>query len=52
MSNDEILHYNIPTGVPFVYEFDRHLNPKNYYYIYGEDLDEEKVKLKEQMVAN
>ena len=28
MSNEEILHYNIPTGVPFVYEFDRHLNPK------------------------
>ena len=52
MSNEEILHYNIPTAVPFVYEFDRHLNPIRYYYVLGDDLDEEQVKLKEEMVAN
>jgi len=27
MSNEEILHYNIPTATPFVYEFDTNLNP-------------------------
>ena len=40
MSNEEILKYNIPTATPFIYEFDRHLNPLRYYYLLGEDLDE------------
>lgn len=48
MSNEEILHYNIPTATPFVYEFDRHLNPLKYYYLLGDDLTQEDVKKKEQ----
>lgn len=40
MSNEEILSYNIPTATPFVYEFDRYLNPLRHYYILGDDLDE------------
>ena len=52
MSNEEILHYNIPTATPFVYEFDRHLNPLRYYYLLGEDLDEAAIAAKEQEVAN
>jgi 2,3-bisphosphoglycerate-dependent phosphoglycerate mutase len=40
MSNEEILRYNIPTATPFIYEFDRHLNPLRYYYLLGEDLNE------------
>ena len=52
MSNEEILHYNIPTATPFVYEFDRHLNPLRYYYLLGDDLTEEDVARKEKHVAS
>lgn len=52
MSNEEILHYNIPTAVPFVYEFDRHLNPIQYYYLIGDDLDEAGIAEREIAVAN
>lgn len=34
MSEKEILNYNVPTGVPLVYEFDQDLIPlKNYYLL-------------------
>jgi len=52
MSNEEILHYNIPTALPFVYEFDRHLNPIRYYYLLGSDLDEAAIAKKELEVAS
>lgn len=52
MSNEELLHYNIPYATPFVYEFDRHLNPLRYYYLLGEDLTEEDVLKKEKFVAS
>lgn len=51
MSDEEILTYNIPTATPFVYEFDRHLNPIKNYYILGEDLSEEKIAQMEAEVA-
>ena len=51
MSNEEILRYNIPTAVPFVYEFDRHLNPIKFYYILGDDLDEAAIVQKEMETA-
>ena len=51
MSNEEILRYNIPTAVPFVYEFDRHLNPLKFYYVLGEDLDEATIVKKEMDTA-
>lgn len=51
MSNEEILRYNIPTAVPFVYEFDRHLNPIKFYYVLGEDLDEAQIVQKEMETA-
>ena len=51
MSEEEVLNYNIPTATPFVYEFDRHLNPIKYYYLLGEDLNEEIIKKKEKEVA-
>ena len=47
MSNEEILRYNIPTAVPFVYEFDRHLNPLKFDYVLGDDLDEATIVKKE-----
>lgn len=50
MSNQEILKYNIPTAVPFVYEFDRHLNPMKFYYVLGDDLDEAAIVRKEMEV--
>ena len=40
MSEAEILKYNIPTAVPFVYEFDNDMKPLNNYYL----LDEEELK--------
>jgi hypothetical protein len=52
MSPEELLNYNIPYATPFVYEFDRHLNPLRYYYLLGEDLTEEDVLLKEKFVAS
>ena len=51
MSEEDVLNYNIPTATPFVYEFDRHLNPIKYYYLLGDDLNEEIIKKKEREVA-
>lgn len=33
ISDQDIVHLNIPTGIPLVYEFDRNLNPKRHYYL-------------------
>lgn len=47
MSDSEIIKYNIPTGIPLVYEFDETLKPiKNYYLI-----DEKELKAKMEAVA-
>lgn len=48
MSNEDVVKYNIPTGIPFVYEFDKDLNPIKDYYL----LDEEELKAKQEAVAN
>lgn len=52
MSEEDILKYNIPTGTPFIYEFDRHLNPLKFYYLLGDDLDIIEIEKKELEVAN
>ena len=33
VSNNEIVEYNIPTGIPLVYELDKNLNPVKHYYL-------------------
>jgi len=48
MGEDEIVKYNIPTGVPFVYEFDENLKPTDHYYL----LDEAELKRRQEEVAN
>ena len=48
MSNEEILKYNIPTGVPLVYEFDKDMRPIDDYYL----LDEDELKRRQEAVAN
>jgi 2,3-bisphosphoglycerate-dependent phosphoglycerate mutase len=48
MSEKEIIKYNIPTGVPFVYEFDKDLNPIKNYYL----LDDAELKRRQDEVAN
>ena len=48
MSNEDIIKYNIPTAVPFVYEFDKGMNPTKHYYL----LDEAELKAKMEAVAN
>lgn len=48
MSEDEILHFNIPTGIPLVYEFNNNLEPKKRYFL----ADEEKLKTAIDKVAN
>ncbi len=48
MSNDEIVSYNIPTGMPLVYELDDNLKPIRHYYL-G---DPEEVKKAMEKVAN
>ncbi len=48
MNNEEIIKYNIPTAVPFVYEFDKGMNPTKHYYL----LDEKELKAKMDAVAS
>ena len=48
MSEEEIIKYNIPTGVPFVYEFDENLAAVKNYYL----LDDEELKRRQAEVAN
>merc|ERR1719491_2785674 len=40
MDEKEILGYNIPTGIPLVFEFDENLKPLKHYYL----LDEAELK--------
>ena len=47
MGNEEIIKYNIPTGVPLVYEFDEDLTPLKNYYL----LDEQELKERQEAVA-
>ncbi|MDD3630036.1 MAG: 2,3-diphosphoglycerate-dependent phosphoglycerate mutase [Bacteroidales bacterium] len=48
MSEDVILHFNIPTGIPLVYQLDDNLKPINRYFL----ADEEKLKAAMDKVAN
>jgi 2,3-bisphosphoglycerate-dependent phosphoglycerate mutase len=48
MSEDEILKFNIPTGIPYVFEFDDELKLKKDYFL-G---DPEKIKELMDKVAN
>ncbi len=48
ISEDDILKFNIPTGMPLVYELDENLKPIKSYYL-G---DEEEVKKAMEAVAN
>jgi len=48
MSETEILEFNIPTGIPLVYELDENLRPLRRYYL----ADEEKLKSATEAVAN
>jgi 2,3-bisphosphoglycerate-dependent phosphoglycerate mutase len=47
MSEEEILQYNVPTGVPLVFEFDNDLHPIRNYYL----LDDDELKRRQQAVA-
>lgn len=47
MTSDEIIKYNIPTGVPLVYEFDDQLKATKNYYL----LDEKELKERMEAVA-
>ena len=48
MSDEDIVHYNIPTGIPLVYELDENLKPTKSYYL-G---DQEAIKAAQEAVAN
>ena len=48
MDEETILKYNIPTGVPFIYEFDENLTPVKDYYL----LDDDELKRRQEEVAN
>jgi len=37
ISDDEIPHLNIPTGIPLVYEFDEEIKPLKHYYLADEE---------------
>jgi 2,3-bisphosphoglycerate-dependent phosphoglycerate mutase len=48
LSNVDIVNLNLPTGVPYVFEFDDHLTPAHDYFL-G---DENEIKKKMDAVAN
>lgn len=48
LSEEEVLHVNIPTAVPLVYELDEHLHPLRHYYL-G---DQAKIEAAVQAVAS
>ena len=48
LSDDEIVNVNIPTGVPFVYEFDEEFNILDKYYLGNQD----EINSKINSVAN
>jgi 2,3-bisphosphoglycerate-dependent phosphoglycerate mutase len=48
ISDEDIVHYNIPTGIPLVYELDVDLKPTKSYYL-G---DQEAIKAAQEAVAN
>ncbi|MHA1369414.1 MAG: 2,3-diphosphoglycerate-dependent phosphoglycerate mutase [Promethearchaeota archaeon] len=48
ISDEEIVHLNIPTGIPLIYELDENLKPISHKYL----ADPEKVKAAMQAVAN
>lgn len=48
ISDEDIIQYNIPTGIPLVFEFDEDFKPVNSYYL-G---DQEAIKAKQDAVAN
>ncbi len=48
MNDEEINEFNIPTGIPLIYEFDNDLNPINHYYL-G---DPEDIAKRTNAVAN
>lgn len=48
MTNDEIIKFNIPTAVPYVFEFDDEMNLKNHFFL-G---DQEEIRRKMESVAN
>ncbi|HLB32781.1 MAG: phosphoglyceromutase [Verrucomicrobia bacterium RIFCSPHIGHO2_12_FULL_41_10] len=48
LSEEEILHTNIPTGIPLVYELDQDLKPLRHYYL-G---DQEKIQAAMHAVAS
>ncbi len=48
MGEDEILKFNVPTGIPLVYELDENLKPIKRYFL----ADEEKLKQAMDAVAN
>ena len=43
-SKDDILKFNIPTGVPLVFEFNKKLIPEKNYYLGDEELIRNKIK--------
>ncbi|MGB9694779.1 MAG: 2,3-diphosphoglycerate-dependent phosphoglycerate mutase [Caldisericaceae bacterium] len=48
VSNEEITGLNIPTGIPFIYEFDENMEPLKHYYL----ADEATVKAAAEKVAS
>lgn len=47
-SDEDIVHYNIPTGIPLVYELDENLKPTKSYYLGDQDA----IKAAQEAVAN
>lgn len=43
ISDKDIIEFNIPTGIPLVYEFDENLTPLKKYYLAPKDVVDKKM---------
>ena len=44
ISEDEIVNFNIPTGIPLIYELDNNLRPVNHYFLGNSEEIEKAIK--------
>ena len=52
ISSKDIVNYNIPTGVPLIFELDRNLNAKKTFFLGDQDEIEKKIKNVKNQIIN
>ena len=52
ISSKDIVNYNIPTGVPLIFELDRNLNAKKTFFLGDQDEIKKKIKNVKNQIIN